>query len=172
MTTPDWSKLTIPLEEVNPKRLLAVWAWLLDRRVRALTLTRFGDWFLEDEKHAVHRLDLLEGTFSPVCKTVGEYEARRVRDEELANWFQDGMVYAMYRSGQVPGGGRGFGYRLPPVLGGSVTRENIVIVTMDSWQPFMSQIHEQLRRLPPGARVGAVHVNPDGSVRLDVVPGS
>jgi hypothetical protein len=166
---PDWSKLTLALAEVDIAGLLGGWAWLVDRPVNALGMTRFGDWFLEDERGAVHRLDLLEGTFSEVCASVVEYEARRARDDELVDWFQDGMVYALYGAGDVPGRGQGFGYRLPPILGGAVTRDNVVVVDMESWQPFMAQVHQQVRRLPEGARVGGVHLEPDGTVKLEVM---
>src|SRR5438105_14390821 len=102
MTAPDWSKLTIPLNEVDAPRLLDAWRWLVTEPLRPLALTRFGDWFVTDKAGAVHRLDILEGAFEPMCASVADYHAQKGRDDELVNWFQDGMVYAAYDAGRVP----------------------------------------------------------------------
>jgi hypothetical protein len=34
MIEPDWTKLLMPLDEVDVDRVLSHWAWLLDRPVR------------------------------------------------------------------------------------------------------------------------------------------
>jgi hypothetical protein len=153
MPSPDWKKLEVQLGDIDVPRLLAAWRWLVDEPVQPFALTRFGDWFVSDAHGAVHRIDALEGTFAPVCSSLSVFSERRERDDELADWYQDGTVHAAYSAGLMPGPGEGFGYRLPPILGGSTEVHNVVIVDVASWQFFMSQLHEKLRSVPAGARV-------------------
>jgi hypothetical protein len=167
---PDWSKLTIDLAEVDAGRLLGFWGWLVDRPMRPLVLTRFGDWFLADEAGAVHRLDILEGTFAKVCDSVAEMEARRSGEDELVDWFLGGMVYALYEAGLVPQRGEGFGYAVAPVLGGPLERENVVLVDASAWQLFMAQLHDKLRAVPPGARIVGIDVSDSGELTIEVEP--
>jgi hypothetical protein len=103
-------------------------------------MNRFGDWFLASPTGVVWRLDILAGTFGIVAGSEAEFESRRSRDDELLDWFQDGMVLALYEAGLVPGRGQGFGYAAHPVLGGSPERSNVRIVEMSSWQIFVAQL--------------------------------
>ena len=162
----DWQKLTIQLTEVDASRCLGFWAWLIDRPVLPVELTRFGDWFLLDQAGTVHRLDILEGTFAEVCGSATEFRARRSRDAELVDWYQDGMVYAMYASGLCPGRGQGFGYLIPPVIGGALNRENVMIVDTTGWQLFMAQLHDKLRAAPPGSRIQELKMDPSGNFQI------
>jgi hypothetical protein len=52
------------------------------------------------------------------------------------------------------------------VLGGSLGRENIVIVELGGWQLFMSMLHGALSKLPPGTPVTRMEMLPDGSLVL------
>lgn len=164
--TPSWRQLLLDLDEVDALRLLASWSWLIDRSVVPVALSRFGDWFLSDSDQHVFRLDILEGAFEPICDSVDQFHRLRSGDLELDDWFQEGMVSSLYRVGMVPGRGEGFGYKLPPVLGGSCERENVVVVKMAPWQIFMAQVHEQVRDLPPGTRIREVSSTPEGRVWL------
>jgi hypothetical protein len=146
--------------------VLGFWGWLVDEPVRVLAVTRFGDWFLETEGGVVKRLSILEGTFEQVCLDAREFETRKSRDDELLEWFQDGMVYSLYRSGLIPRRGQGFGYRVPPILGGPMEKQDIVIVEMASWQFFMAQVHDQVRGIPAGARITRLEMGPEGRIRI------
>jgi hypothetical protein len=161
-----WSRLTVPLSEVDAPRILGFWSWLVDRRLVPVELTRFGDWFLIDQRGAVHRLDALEGKLGPICDSVAEYERRRTQLPELDDWFSEGMVDALDRAGQRPGPRQGFGYRVPPIIGGPVSRDNIYIVEIASWQAFMSRLHEAVRRLPPTAQILGLETLDDGAIRI------
>jgi hypothetical protein len=168
--TPDWTKLTIPLEEVDVPRLLDAWRWLVDVPIEPVALTRFGDWFVTDERGVVHRVDILEGSFDPICESLAEYHARKGEDEELIEWFQDGMVYSAYERGLRPKRGEGLGYRVAPILGASTEIENVTVVSMPSWQLFMSQLHDKLRSVPFDARITKVEVDDSGVVELRFEP--
>jgi hypothetical protein len=165
-TAADWEKLTIPLVDSVAEQWLGFWDWLLDKPLTPLELTRFGDWFLSDEANAVYRLDILEGSLEPVCASRAEFARRRPRDAELLDWYQDGMVYAMFEAGSRPGPSQGFGYGVPPALGGSLTRENIVVVDAGAWQLFMAQLHDKLRFVPPSARIKAIEIQASGELKL------
>jgi hypothetical protein len=131
-----------------------------------LELTRFGDWLLLDETNAVNRLDILEGTFEQLCASLAEFKARRSGDAELVEWYQDGMVYAMYAAGARPGAGQGFGYVTPPMIGGSLDRENVTVVEVMGWQLFMAQLHDKLRTVPPGSRISKLKTDSSGNLEI------
>jgi hypothetical protein len=166
MNVPDWTKLEISLADVDAPRLLRAWRWLVDEPLTPLALTRFGDWFVVDGTGAVHRIDALEGAFEQICGSASEFHARKSGDSELADWFQDGMVYAAFAAGMVPAAGEGLGYRVPPVLGASTQLENVVVVGVSSWQLFMSQLHDKLRFAPAGARVAKLEMDDAGNLEI------
>jgi hypothetical protein len=155
-----------PLDEIDVQRLLGSWSWLIDRPLRPIELTRFGDWFLTDRPGCVYRLDALEGTLGPICDTVAEYQRRKTSLPELDTWFSEGMVDALARSGQVPGVHQGVGYRVPPIVGGSLEIDNIYVVELASWQTFMSGLHGAVRQLPPNARILGIEALDDGGIRI------
>jgi hypothetical protein len=166
MPVPDWGDLLAPLTELDVPRVLGSWSWLIDRAVEPLDLSRFGDWFLLDAEGQVLMLDILEGTFEPVCATVAEYQSRKSSRRQRDTWFSEGMVSALHRTGLHPGPTQGFGYRGPPILGGSLGKENIVVVEVASWQLFMSTLHGAVKQLPEGARVTRLEMLPDGALKL------
>lgn len=164
---PDWKQLAVDLTKIDAARALSFWAWLIEKDAQPLTMSMFGDWFLQMEGR-VFRLDVLEGTFLPVASSVEEFERRKQLDHELVDWFQDGMCYALFRSGLIPGPVQCFGYKIPPVIGGSLQRENICLVEIVSWQLFISQLHHQVQQLPPNARIRRLNVAPNGLLTIDV----
>ena len=166
MNAPVWSQLIVDLDEVDVGEALAPWRWLLDRPVSPLCMSRFGDWFLTDAKGSVLHLDILEGTLAPLCSTTDAFHSLRQRDQQLLEWFQDGMVYACYSSGTVPARGQCLSYLVPPLIGGSFDRSNITCAPVSSWQAFMSALHRQALSLPPGARVIRLETDPVTLVRI------
>jgi hypothetical protein len=162
----DRSHLVAAPNEIDGPRVLGFWSWLVDRPVTVVELTRFGDWFLADATGPVHRLDILEGTFAPVCDNVEEYHRRKNKQPERDDWFSEGMVESLHRHGLRPGPGQGFGYKGPPILGGSLERENIIVVELAGWQLFTSMLHQGLSKLPPGTHVTRLEMRPDGTFVL------
>lgn len=166
MNPPDWTKLEIPLSEVDAPHLLSCWAWLVEVPVEPIALTRFGNWFVSCADGAVRRLSILEGSFDLACASVGEFHTRKGEDQQLLDWFHDGMVYSAFRTGLVPAKGEGLGYRIPPILGGSLDRENVTVVSMASWQMFMAQLHDQLRFVPDGSDIQELVIHDDGKLEI------
>ncbi len=162
----DWNRLVVPMSEVDPARVLGFWDWLVDRPVGAVELTRFGDWFVADAAGIVYRLDALDGSFTPICNSIAEYQHRKSSLPELDEWFSEATVDALHQAGHLPGAGQGFGYRVPPIIGGPVNRENIVVVELTSWQLFISNVHQAVNALPAGSRVTRMEVQSQGRIKL------
>jgi hypothetical protein len=145
--------LIIPLDQVDSAALLADWRWLVQGRVRPVLLTMFGDWFLERENGDVEFLDLLEGQLTRVAGSIRELEALLDEEKLQDQWLLGPTIVALHARRLRPGVGECYGYKLPPIVGGSVEIENIEVLFLTVWQSIMGQIHQQSAALPEGTRI-------------------
>ncbi|MGE0640114.1 MAG: T6SS immunity protein Tdi1 domain-containing protein [Thermoanaerobaculia bacterium] len=133
--------------------VLADWRWALDGACTLLGVTRMGDAFVIDPAGRVIFLDTLEGLAREVAPSVSDFEeilAAGTRDDD---WFLPGFVEAMERKGSRLEPGECYSYRLPPVLGGPIEVANLHVMSILVHFSLSGQLHEQLRRLPKGARI-------------------
>jgi hypothetical protein len=151
----EWGKLLIRTDRPDTPEMLGYWAWLVGADMHPLVLSKFGDWFLADPEGRVHWLELIGGTFSRVAESVEEFERLMEQPENLRRWFLPGWCYALYDSGQVPGEGQCFGFKIPPKLGAPVDLSNVEVAHLNAYQFWMSRIHQ----IPPGTVVDAITVN-------------
>ncbi len=164
---PDFQKLLFDLTQLDVVQALTYWRWRLPAEpVVPLAMSRFGDWFLRDESGNVLRLAMLDGSLISVAASEEEFNTLKMNDDQLVDWFWDGLNYALHNAGMVPGSMQAFGFKVPPVIGGAVTLDNIYLVPMLSYQAWLAQLHQQLTLLAPGTRIERIDVDDQGRVTL------
>lgn len=134
------------------------WAWLpgLHDEVPRLT-SAFGDVFLQGED-GFWFLDTVEGTLTRRW-TDGAALQSDINDRETQEQLlMPGLVAAAEALGIVPTDSEILTFKVPPVLGGSISVDNLeaadFIVTLD----FAGQLHRQIKDLPPGTSITDITV--------------
>jgi hypothetical protein len=59
-----------------------------------------------------------------------------------------------------------FDFAVAPVLGGSFGTDNIVVLDFVVKLTLTGQLHDQIRRLPPGTKITGIEVGKAGELRL------
>jgi hypothetical protein len=158
----DWTDLIMMAGEVDYRQILSThWSWLLPSDMEPVMCTVFGDWFLSDGNGTIHHLDLLEGCVNRVADMRGDFEHLLNDQNQIDTWFLPGFVSSLKAHGVMRSPGQCYGYKIHPILGGPIESANLVLMDFHAWQQICSQLHEQLRKLPPGTRLLGCNVMND-----------
>jgi hypothetical protein len=123
-------------------------------------VSAFGEVFLRDQADAVFQIDTIEGKLSKVATSVGELTAMMrnsyVRDELLFG----GLVFGARNRGLILEPGECYDFEIAPVLGGQMGVHQITKLPFVVKLHIAGQLHEQVRDLPPGTKVGKMTILP------------
>lgn len=64
-----------------------------------------------------------------------------------------GLAQAAEGAGLTPGGDQVLSFKVPPVLGGELSPENLELADFVVAVNLTGQIHEQVKSLPPGTSI-------------------
>lgn len=156
---PAPNKLTIDLAETNCERLLADWRWLVPVDYVPIEITLFGDWLLESPDGAIHFLDLVGGTLTQIASDRIEFDGLKQEPENCDQWYIYELALLCHNAGIRPKRNQCLGYRLPPVVGGELTVDNIEVTDLAVHQCLLGQIHRQTQDLPEGTIINKFTVD-------------
>src|SRR5690349_19608511 len=131
---PDWTKLTIHIEKLDCNRLLSDWRWLVNGSYVPFSMTMFGDWFFTNSEGAVYMLDLISGDLKLICESREEFLVKREEPANLDEWFMAELAYLCFDASLRPAAGQCLGFKIPPVIGGKVHKENIEVISLLVYQ--------------------------------------
>jgi hypothetical protein len=139
---------------LDTDRLLDDWRWLLgDRRLTVFRATAMGDLILEDEAGQFHFLDVMCAKLQILAHSESELwdvlTDRRTSKTFLATF----IVKDLRKGGVVLGAQECYSPAQPPVLGGSLSRDNLRPCDILVHASIMGQIHRQVKNLRPGQLV-------------------
>lgn len=137
--------------------LLDEWQWLLgSRNFRVFRVTCMGDLFLLDDADKVYFLDTMEGELAAFATDLGDFERklqdRHVRRRYLATF----VVRRLFDADFALKPGECFSPDRPPILGGTLSNENLSAVDVLFHSSIMGQIHRQVKSLPPGTPISDI----------------
>lgn len=141
--------------DLDGAALLAAWAGRLPESVRLLGVSAFGDLFLEGPDGAVRMLDLVSGGIRQVAVCREEFDWGLSDDRHRDEWLLAGLGGRAARAGLRPGPGQCLAFRTPPVLGGQLAVENLVVWDLYAYHAGLAKLLPQVRELPPGTEVRA-----------------
>lgn len=127
------------------------WSWLLPDDCSLWLANRFADLFFEDAEGAVWRLDVSLGTLTHLAADRDEFCDKL--DAELDDWLMVPLVDRCVAAGLPLSPGRCYGFRMPPIVGGSYAVENVATLPIADYLGCCGSIHRQLQDLPDGATV-------------------
>lgn len=131
---------------------LDTWAWIgLDGKAPLFT-SLFGDVFLRADD-GIWWLNTIDGEFERVWDSLDELEAELNTADGQAKYLMSALAEELARRGLVPGEDEIYDFTHPPSLGGELEPGNVDLTAMAMGVNILGQIHDQLRAIPPGARV-------------------
>ena len=169
----DVQQYLADISGVDADGLLDEWRWLLgDHRVSVFRATAMGDLILKDDAGQFHLLDMIDGVVRHLADSEPELWAvltdRRTRKTLLSTF----VVRGLRNAGVVLGRFQCYSPDLPPILGGSLSRENLTACDLTFHASVLGQIHRQVKNLPPGTRIGEIKfVGPDAEQSAAPDPG-
>jgi Domain of unknown function (DUF1851) len=124
------------------------WGWLFDLdSFTLLSISPFGDLFLQDESGALCLLDI----------NVGEIEYASLGGtnpvELFPIAFDDRMASGYRDAGLNLSPGTCYGYKIQLVTGGSFEPENVYVATLTQYVSFMGYFHHQIQDVANGESV-------------------
>jgi len=128
--------LTVKIDHLDCANLLSDWHWLIGDAKLPILATLAGDMFVQDVADStIHFLDVVEGTCTEVAADEGSFRAL-LCDRDFV------MKY--------PPAGQILSWRLPPVVGGSCTADNLDQTDIEVHFSMLGPIWRQASSLPPG----------------------
>ncbi len=147
----NWQQLTIEIDGMDCSRLLLPWRWLVPESLEPLSLTLFGDWFLEDSDGAIFFLDTLGGRLSQIAPSRASFLAEREKPENLDEWYMPELALFCWERGLFPKSGECLTFKFPPVLGGSIEFDNVQVCPLMVHETIAAELYRQVKDLPEGA---------------------
>jgi hypothetical protein len=139
---------------IDADALLDEWRWMLgEREFVVFRATALGDLILRDSTGQFCLLDMIEGKLRPLASTepeLWEVLADRNSRKTLLGTF---IVRGLRGAGVVLGRAECYSPERPPILGGSLTNDNLRPCSLLVHSSIMGQIHCQVSELPPGATI-------------------
>lgn len=140
------------------------WSWLDLKGKTPVLASLFGDVFLQDSR-GYWFLDTIEGSLSHVAATRDELQAKLDSKEGQDQLLLGGLAMAAGRKGMGLKPDQVYDFQIPPVLGGKTDLSNITVMPFVVSMSIAGQLHDQVRKLPDGARISGIQVV-DGRVTL------
>jgi len=148
-------ELTIRPRGDQAQRLLALWDWRIPQHYEVLFLSLFGDWFLTDDNGFVHLFDLVSSELRHTADSEAELMVILDEPENRNEWLMEHAVVALKEAGISLGEGQCYAFRTPPMLGGTMSVDNVIAWDLEAYQAGTSKVHRQVADLPPGTQVKA-----------------
>lgn len=135
-----WDDLIV--DDLTPEEMrqwLGEWSWLIPGDLRPVFLSKFGDWFLRCPDGSIQMLSVLEGKLLPIAASAEEFHSAVNSTEWQEKYFRSHLVEELHGEGRVPGRGKCYAFAPHPCLGGSIGRQQVIVVDIPVWQQFCSQ---------------------------------
>ena len=143
--------LTVKIDHLDCETLLSDWHWLIGDAKLPILATLAGDMFVQDVADStIHFLDVVEGTCTEVAADEGSFRALLCDRDFVMKYLSVQLVAPLIRAGSVPPAGQILSWRLPPVVGGSCTADNLDQTDIEVHFSMLGPIWRQASSLPPG----------------------
>lgn len=136
--------------------LLSAWSPILPEEFNLWLVNKVGDAFLIVPDGSIHVLDIGMGAFNHVADNREDFADRVV--ENADSWLLKYLIDDCIASGKVLKDGQCYGYKVPPMLGGKYTTDNLEPADLSVHYSLLAQISEQTRELPDGTRIRSIDI--------------
>jgi len=150
----------------NWPELLSGWSDLLPESLTVWMVNRFGDVFVIFEDGSIHMLDVGAGEVRRLAVEREKFCARIDTADNANDWLMSPLVDRCVNAGITLAEGQCYGYRIPPLLGGEYTPENVYPTDIAQYYSLLADKYRQTKDLPDGTKVRVV-VDRDPTLPVD-----
>jgi hypothetical protein len=155
--------LTVNFAHLKRDSILSDWHWLIGKNRLPILITSFGEPFVQDKKdYSIYFLSVNNAELTRVADTFEQFKERLNDDDFLTKYFPLNAVGELRLAGNVLGKNQVYSCKLPLILGGEFTPENIEICDMEVHFSILGQIHKQVKDLPEGTKIGSIRLKKNG----------
>ncbi|GEP42526.1 hypothetical protein [Brevifollis gellanilyticus] len=140
------------------QRALDSWLWLPLADKAVIRVTAFGDFFLQNDE-GIWFLDTLEGKISLVCQSIAQLNELLGTEDGQDHYLFGGFVERAVREGRLLGQGQCYDFKVNPVVGGSISYDNIGIRSFVVAVNLAGQLHDKVRHLPEGTIITGFNIS-------------
>jgi hypothetical protein len=148
----------IDLEGKDWEELLSTWRFLLPNTFNVWLVNRVGDVFAVFEDGSVHMLDVGRGAIERVADDCDQFVTRIDEDDHADTWMMVSLVNACVKAGMKIGPNQCYGFKIPPMLGGTYEVENMEPTLLSVHYSLLGEICEQTKDLPRGTKVKRIEI--------------
>lgn len=136
------------------------WGWTGIRSVETVETSAFGNVLVRDKDDRYWRICPEELSCEIVAKDKNEFQALLADAEFQRDWEMGELVAAAKKAIGLPPDGRCYCLKVPGVLGGKYSIENVGTITIDELIRASGDMGKQIKGLPDGTQVRLRVVNP------------
>lgn len=149
----DHVLLAVSPDEMLP--LLDDWRWLVNTDFEPYLVTAMGDMILRHRDGRVFLLDSGACRIEAIAVSMSVFEQEVGHTENAKCWLATDLLGDLLESGVELSEGQCFGYRLPPIVGGTREIDNFEPTDLVIHFSICGQIGEKTQGLPNGTRIRA-----------------
>lgn len=127
------------------------WSWLIDTTYTPVTLSVFGDPFLEKDEH-VYWLNTGTAELTMVAQNKETFYSK-IHNGEGDKWLLPKLAGELAEQGMIPSDDQCYSYETLPILGGSYSKDNFYILSLKEHLGVTGSLHQQMKDLPDGSKV-------------------
>lgn len=154
----DLAGLTIQPSDEALLGGLESWGWIGLEGLRPLLVTATGDVFFE-ASDAIVFLDTIEGDLLVAAADMTGLATVLSEPDGRDRWLLEGLLRAVQARGAGLADGQCYDFAVAPVLGGPIEADALAPFNFEVKLNIAGQLHEQVRNLPPGTKIGKVTIS-------------
>ena len=104
-------------------------------------------------------LDTVEGRLSREWDSPTSLQTQLNTVDGQDRYLMAGLAVAAFNAGLLPGARQVLSFKVAPALGGSFEPHNIEVSDLVVTLSIAGQIHQQIKDLPPGTPISAIHID-------------
>jgi len=101
---------------------------------------------------------VIRGEVGRIADDQAAFEAAITSAEHAERWLMPKIVDGQAALGMTPGVNECLSFKHPPVLGGQLEPDNFETASVLVHFSLAGQIHQQVKDLPPGAKIGKIKI--------------
>jgi hypothetical protein len=152
--------------DVAADAVLDDWRWLIGPKLQLWRVTKAGNALLQDPTDgSIHFLDVVSGKAERIADNQAAFESAVASGENAARWLMPQIVEGQARLGMRPAINECLSFKHPPVLGGQIDPDNFETCSVLVHFSIAGQIHQQVKDLPPGTKIGKISIEEPGGAK-------
>jgi hypothetical protein len=152
--------ITVNFEHLDQGKILEDWEWLIGTSKFPVLITSVGDAFVKDVRDGSVFLLIVESAeLRPIASDLAEFKTLLTDKEFVMDYFAVEAVAALEQSGLKLEPNEIYSLKLPAVLGGKHSLDNVTKTPILVHFSLRGQIHRQIRDLPPGTKITGIEIN-------------